>query len=86
MELLSLSEERLIILLQVMNNFDEINYFFMNNYQNKIELTARNQEPQNEVNFMNDSKGFKMVNRTFPVNQRYFHLYRDPGGMLSRKD
>ena len=31
MELSSLSEEKLIILLQVMNNFDEINYFFMNN-------------------------------------------------------
>ena len=28
MELLSLSEEKLIILLLVMNNFDEINYFF----------------------------------------------------------
>ena len=35
MELLSLSEKKLIILLQVMNNFDEINCFFMNNYQNK---------------------------------------------------
>ena len=31
MELLSLSEGKLIILLQMMNNFDEINYFFMNN-------------------------------------------------------
>ena len=36
MELSNLSEEKLIILLQVMNNFDEINYFSMNNYQNKI--------------------------------------------------
>ena len=45
MELLSLSEEKLITLLQMMNNFDEINYFFMNNYQNKIgifvKLTSR---------------------------------------------
>ena len=32
----SLSEEKLIALLNVMNNFDEINNFFMNNYQNKI--------------------------------------------------
>ena len=32
----SLSEEKLIMLLQEMNNFDEINCFFMNNYQNKI--------------------------------------------------
>ena len=36
MELLSLSEGKLIILLQVMNSSDEINYFFKNNYQNKI--------------------------------------------------
>ena len=36
MESLSLNEERFIILLQVMNNFDEINYFFKKNYQNKI--------------------------------------------------
>ena len=35
MELSSLSEEKFIILLQVMNNFDEINYFFMNNCENK---------------------------------------------------
>ena len=36
MELLSLSEGKLIIPLQVMNNFDEINYYFMNKYWNKI--------------------------------------------------
>ena len=36
MELLSLSEGKLTILLQVVNNFDEISYFFMNNCQNKI--------------------------------------------------
>ena len=36
MELSSLNEEKLIMLLQVMNNFDEINNFFKNNYQNKI--------------------------------------------------
>ena len=41
MELSSLSEERLIILLQVMNNFDEINYFFMNNHQNKIGIFVK---------------------------------------------
>ena len=32
-ELLSLSEGKLIILLQVMNNSDEINYYFKNDYQ-----------------------------------------------------
>ena len=121
MELLSLSEGKLIILLQVMSNADEMNYFFKNNYQNKNrdlrevrikslhekeelkrveelridessrrrlienqdtvhELTARIQELQNEVNCMNDSRDFKMLNQyavdysTFPVNQRYFHL------------
>ena len=36
-ELLSLNEVRLIVLLKEMNNFDEINNFFMNKYQNKIE-------------------------------------------------
>ena len=85
------------MLLRERNNFDEINNFFMNNYQNKIEnfvkahmkslhemeelkrvqelridessrrrlienrdtileLTARIQELQNEVNCMNDSR------------------------------
>ena len=32
MELSSLREEKLIMLLQEMNNFDEINNFFMNCY------------------------------------------------------
>ena len=41
MELLSRSEEILIILLQVMNNFDEINYYFMNNYQNRIGIFVK---------------------------------------------
>ena len=36
MELSNLSEAKLIILLQVTNNFDDINYF-MNNYWNKSE-------------------------------------------------
>ena len=41
MELLSLNERKLIILLQVMNDFDEINYFFINNYQNKIGIFVK---------------------------------------------
>ena len=41
MELLSLSEGKLIILLQVMNISDEINYFFKNNYQNKIGIFVK---------------------------------------------
>ena len=36
MDLSSLSEEKLIMLLQVMSNSDEINFFFKNSYQNKI--------------------------------------------------
>ena len=51
MELLILSEEKLIILLQVMNNSDEINYFFKNNYQNKIgiETCIRNMRDTGEL-------------------------------------
>ena len=41
MELLSLSTQKLVILLQVMNNFDEINYFCTNNYQNKIGIFVK---------------------------------------------
>ena len=40
MELSSLSEEKLIMLLQEMNNFDEINYF-MNNYPKKIGIFVK---------------------------------------------
>ena len=36
LSVLSLNEEKLITLSHVMNNFDEINNFCMNNYQNKI--------------------------------------------------
>ena len=37
LELSSLNEVRLIVLLKETNNFDEINFFCMNNYWNKIE-------------------------------------------------
>ena len=37
MKLSSLNEETFIVLIKESNNFDEINYFFMNNYCNKIE-------------------------------------------------
>ena len=45
-----------------------------------LELTARIQELQNEVNCMNDSRDLKMLNQyevdnhTLPVNQRFSHL------------
>ena len=41
MELLSLSEGKLIILLQVMNNPNEIIYHFKNKYQNKIGIFVK---------------------------------------------
>ena len=41
MELSSLSEEKFITLLQVTNNFDEINNFCMNNYWNKIGIFVK---------------------------------------------
>ena len=129
MELLSLSEERLIILLHVMNNYDEINNFFMNNDQKNRNLREAHMNSLNEMEelkrlqesrvdesmrrrlkiktlLMNSQPRFrnyrmkliiwtirdifKMLNQfavdqpTFPVNQRYSHLFRDPGGMLSR--
>ena len=41
MELLSLNEGKLIILMQAINNSDEINDFFKNNYQNKIGIFVK---------------------------------------------
>ena len=41
MEFSSLNEVRVIVLLQETNNFDEINYFFTNNYQNKIGIFVK---------------------------------------------
>ena len=40
-ELSILNEVRLIVPLQDMNNFDEINNFFMNNHQNKIGIFVK---------------------------------------------
>ena len=127
MELSSPSGEKLIMLLQEMNNFDEINNFFMITYQNKIgiflkslnemeelkrfqgstfdtisrrrfiedrdtvlELTARIQELQNEVNCVNDSRDFEDAEPVrsgvshIPSQPAFFPPFPDPGGMLSR--
>ena len=55
-----------------------------------LELTAKIQEPQNEVNCMNDSSDFKDAES---VRSGLSHVtnqsallppFRDPGGMLSR--
>ena len=51
------------------------------NRDTMLELTAKIQELQNEVNCMNDSRDFKDAESvrseypTFPVNQRYSHLF-----------
>ena len=41
MKLSSLKEEKFIVLIKETNDFDEINYFFMNNYQNKIGIFVK---------------------------------------------
>ena len=41
MELLSLKEVKFIVLFKETNNVDEINNFFMNNYQNKIGIFVK---------------------------------------------
>ena len=46
-----------------------------------LEHTAKIQERQNEVNCMNDSRDFKMLNQyavdnpTLPVNRRFLHFF-----------
>ena len=55
-----------------------------------LELTARVQELQNEVNCMNDSRDFKDAESVrsglshVPSQPSFFPPFRDPGGMLSR--
>ena len=41
LELLSLSERKLIMLMHVMNNSDEINFYYKNNYQNRIGILVK---------------------------------------------
>ena len=55
-----------------------------------LELTAKIQELQNEVNCMNDSRDFKDAEsvrsgQSYVTSQPvFFPPFRDPGGMLSR--
>ena len=55
-----------------------------------LELTGKIQELQNEINCMNDSRGFQDAEsvrsgHSHVVSQLVsFSLFRDPGGMLSR--
>ena len=58
MKLLSLSEGNLIILLQVMNNSDEINYYFKNYYQNKQKRDFREAHVKS-LNEMEELKRFQ---------------------------
>ena len=58
MELSSLNEVRIIVLWQETNNFDEIKYFFMNNYWNK------NRElRESRVKSLNEMKEFEPISR-----------------------
>ena len=131
MEFVSLSGEKLIIPLQVTNNPDEINYFFKNNYQNKIGIFVKliskvfmtwkkwrefksnesmnlREKDQSKIKTLSlnsrpEFRNFRMKSivlmtreilrilsqyavdyPTFPVNQCFFPLRPDPGGMLSR--
>ena len=60
------------------------------NQGTKNELTARIQEPQNEVNCMNDSRDFQDAysvrsGQSHVAHQPvFFPLHPDPGGLLSR--
>ena len=62
---------------------------FIENQDNINELTARVQELQNEVNFMNDSRDFKDAESVrsglshVPSQPALLPPYRDPGGVLS---
>ena len=55
-----------------------------------LELTAKIQELENEVNSMNDSRDFKDAESVrsglshVPSQRAFFPPFRDPGGMLSR--
>ena len=129
----SLKGEKFIVLIKETNDFDEINNFFMNNYQNKIGIFVkfickvfmrwknwsdfkvllstqlrgenwskidilslnslaryRNYRMKSIVRMIREF--LKMLNQyavhypTFPVNQRYSHLFCDPGWLLSRSD
>ena len=57
-----------------------------------LELTARIQEQQNEINCMNDSREFKDAESVrsglshVPSQPALFPPYRDPGGLRSRND
>ena len=57
-----------------------------------LELRARIQELQNEVNCMNDSRDFKDAESVrsglfhVPSQPALFPPYRNPGGLLSRND
>ena len=58
MELSGLNEEKLISLLHVMNNFDEINNFFMDTYWNKNrDLREAHMKSLNEMEELKQFEG-----------------------------
>ena len=73
------------------SRFDEFSRRKLVENQDTIhELTARIQELQNEVNCLNDSRGFKDAESVrsgpshVPSQPALLPPFRDPGGMLSR--
>ena len=74
------------------SGFDEFSRRLIENQDAIIELTARIQELQNEVNCLNDSRVFKDAGSVrggpshVPSQPAPLPLFRDLGGMLSRKD
>ena len=75
------------------SRFDEFSKRRLNENQDTIhELTARIQELQNEVDCLNDSRDFKDAESVrsglshVPSQPALLPPFRDPGGMLSRKD
>ena len=73
------------------STFDEFSRRrLIENQDTILELTARIQELQNEVNCMNDSRDFKDAESVrsglshVPSQPALFPPFRDPGGMLSR--
>ena len=73
------------------STFDEFSRKrFIEDRDTILELTAKIQELQSEVNFMNDSRDFKDVESVrsglshVPSQPAFFPPFRNPGGMLSR--
>ena len=70
MELSSPSGEKLIMLLQEMNNFDEINNFFMITYQNKIRIFLKSRNEMEELKRFQERSTFDDFSRKRFIEDR----------------